>query len=323
MSGIWSKLAGTVVSVWLALTCASNAHAYCLTMSCELGEEARKQQGEPACMRDGRQCVTEGQPVHWADPCIHYAVQADGSANASMTAEELQQAAADAFAAWESVACPSGGSPRFHAQFQGFVRCDRHETVCGDATKNVNVIMFHDSGWPGDFDILGLTTPSGLTKSGTLNDADLELNSQDYSFDTPSHPGVFSLRDTLTHEIGHFLGLGHSHEEGALMSEGYNMLQLSRELFTADDVAAICAAYPPGSTLSCAPPSAPAYDECQIAPESKPATCVIESKAHGERGGGCSVVPCRQRALWPLLGVVFWLAFSRRRRAQRLVARLS
>lgn len=315
MSGKWSKIAGAAVGGWLAVTWASSAYAYCLTKSCELGEEARKKQGKPACMRDAQECVTEGQPIHWTNPCIQYAVQADGSASTNMTAEELQQAVAEAFAAWEGVECPNGGSPRFHAQFQGFVQCDRHETVCGDTSKNVNVIMFHDRGWPSRSDILGLTTPSGLTKSGTLNDADLELNSQDYGFDTPSHPGDFSLRDTLTHEIGHFLGLGHSHEDGALMSVGYNMLQLSRELFTADDVAAICAAYPPGSPLTCAAPSAPVYDECQIDPGTKQETCVIESTTHEEKSGGCSFAPSPASARWQLPGAVLLLGLLRRRRA--------
>jgi len=314
MLGKWSEFAGVAAGVWLAVTWAPRAHAYCLTKSCELGEEARKQQGKAACMRDEQQCVTEGVPIHWADPCIRYAVQADGSSSTNMSAEELQRATAEAFAAWEGVACPTGGSPRFHAQFQGFVQCNRHETVCGDTSKNVNVIMFHDRGWPSRSDIIGLTTPSGLTKSGTLNDADLELNSQDYSFDTPSHPGDFSLRDTLTHELGHFLGLGHSHEDGALMSVGYNMLQLSRELFTADDIAAICAAYPPGAPLTCAAPSAPVYDECQIEPGTKPETCVIESMSHEEKSGGCSFGLARAGTPWPLAGAVLWLGLRRRRR---------
>jgi Matrixin len=314
MKGKWSKIAGAVAGAGLAFAWAPHAKAFCLTKSCELGEEVRKQQGKPACARDPQQCVTEGQPLHWADPCIQYAVQADGSANTNMTAEELQHAAAEGFAAWEGVACPNGGSPRFHAQFQGYVQCNRQEVVCGDASKNVNVIQFHDSGWPERSGAIGLTTPSGLTKSGTLNDADLELNSQDYSFDTPSHPGSFSLRDTLAHEIGHFLGLSHSHEQGALMSEHYDMLQLSRELLTADDVAAICAAYPPGSPLSCAAPSAPAYDDCQMAEGAKPEACVIESKTHEERSGGCSLAPPHERALSLGPGVVLLLGFLRRRR---------
>jgi len=314
MSRKRSKIAGVIVGFGLGATWAPAARAYCLTMSCELGEDARKQLGQPACARDAQECVTEGKPIHWTDPCIRYAVQADGSANTRMTAEELQQAAADAFAAWEGVDCPNGGSPRFHAQFEGIVQCDRHETVCGDTSKNVNVIMFHDRGWPSRPDILGLTTPSGLTKSGTLNDVDVELNSQDYSFDTPSHPGNYSLRDTLTHEIGHFLGLGHSHADGALMSVGYSMVQLSRELFMADDIAAICAAYPPGAPLSCAAPSAPVYDDCQIEPGTKEDKCIIQSMTHEEKSGGCSFAPSGSSTFWPLPGAVLLLGLLWRRR---------
>jgi len=233
-----------------------------------------------------------------------------------MTAEELQQAAADAFAAWEGVACPNGGSPRFHAQFQGMVQCDRRETVCGDTSKNVNAIMFHDHDWPSRSDVLGLTTPSGLTKSGTLNDMDVELNSQDFSFDTPSHPGSYSLRDTLTHEIGHFLGLSHSQASGALMSVDYGMVALSRELFTSDDIAAICAAYPPGAPLTCKPPAAPVYDACQIEPGMKQEKCVIESMTH-EESGGCSFAPSRSSTLWQLAGAGLLFGLLLRRNAAR------
>lgn len=320
MSGKRSRIAGAGVCFWLGVTWAPAAHAYCLTKSCELGEDARTQLGQPACARDAQGCVTEGKPIHWADPCLRYAVQADGSANANMTAEELQQAAAEAFAAWEGVVCPNGGSPRFHAQFQGIVQCDRHETVCGDTSKNVNVIMFHDRAWPSRADILGLTTPSGLTKSGTLYDADLELNSQDFSFDTPSHPGDYSLRDTLTHEIGHFLGLSHTRAEGALMSVGYDMLRQSRELFTADDIAAICAAFPPGAPLTCAEPSAPVYSECQIALGTKPEKCVIESMTHEDSAGGCCFAPARASTLWQLPGAMLLLGLLWRRKATRRFA---
>lgn len=299
----------------------SPAAAYCRAMSCELGEDARIDDGEDECPRDAHQCVTQGNPLHWAGPCLDYAVQVDGSPRTGLDGAAFQQAVADAFATWEAVPCPGGGSPRFHAQFQGFVSCDRHETVCGEASKNVNVMMFHDSVWPGSASEIGLTTPTGGVSSGLVVDADLELNSAGFDFSLGrSRPGTINLSDVLAHEIGHFLGLGHSDIEGALMFENYTGVTLSPDLFTADDIAAICKAYPPGAPLECAEPAPPAYDTCQLVP-GQHTECVLKSMTHDRDKGGCSVGPARPRGNAALFSVLLLgFVLERRRRPARAAA---
>lgn len=274
-----------VVSL-LGLTATLPARAYCRTSSCELGEEDRADK----CERDEHECVTEGKPLHWASPCIYYAVQRDGSPKSGIDADAFAEEVARAFEAWQNVTCPGGGSPRLLAQSQGFVSCHEKEAICGDADQNVHVMMLHDEDWPDDADVIGLTTPTGGTNSGLVVDADLEINAQDYDFSAgATGPNALSLRDVVTHEVGHFLGLSHSDADGALMSTGYDMVQLSRELLTDDDIAAICAAYPPGKPLSCPAPKAPAYDECQIVPGEPVEECKLASVTHRDsRGCGCS-----------------------------------
>ena len=260
-----------------------------------------------ACERDAHNCVIEGMPLHWASPCIQYTVQRDGSPKAGIDAAALQQEAEQAFAAWEGVQCPGGGSPRFHAQYQGPVSCQRLEAVCGGASKNDNVLMFHDQGWPYGVGVIGLTTPTGGESSGLVVDTDLELNSRDFDFSAnASGPGSVKFGDVLAHEIGHFLGLAHSDVEGALMSSGYGGLQLSQELLTADDIAAICAVFPPGAPLQCPAAAMPAYDQCQLQPGEVP-MCQMTTMTHQDGGGGgCSVsdaAPKRGAWSWSALGV--------------------
>lgn len=274
----------SMVGLALALLGAAlPARAFCRSSSCELGEG----DGAPMCERDAHQCVTEGNPLHWASPCLYYAVQRDGSPHLGLDGDAFQKTVEQAFQAWQSARCPGGGSPRFQAQFQGFVGCHKREAVCGGPAKNVNVMMLHDSNWPELSSVIGLTTPSGGTKSGVVVDSDLEINSQDYDF-TLGAPNASKLPDVVAHEIGHFLGLGHSDANGSLMSVHYDMLQLSAELLTADDIAAICTAYPPGSALTCPAPTAPAYDECQLAPGETPPECQLASMTH-DKSSGCSV----------------------------------
>ena len=282
---MWSRRISSVAWCVVSLCCAQPAHAFCRTASCELVEDDRA----PMCERDAHQCVTEGEPLHWPSPCLSYAVQRDGSPKAGIDADSFQKSVEQAFRAWETVTCPGGGSPRFRAQFQGFVSCARRETVCGNADKNVNVMMLHDDDWPELPTVIGLTRPSGGTETGLMVDADLEINSQDYDFSAAAmSSGGMQLEEVLAHEVGHFLGLSHSDAPGALMSIHYEMLQLGSELLTDDDIAAICTAYPPGDALTCPAPAPPVYDECQLDPDERPSECRISTVRH-DKSSGCSI----------------------------------
>jgi Matrixin len=260
-------------------------------MSCELGEDER---AEP-CQRDAHNCVTEGEPLHWENPCLSYTVQLDGSPRSGLDADQLQALAADAFSVWEHANCPAGGTPRFSARFQGFVSCDRKEAVCGGVSKNDNVVMVHDRDWPYASTAIGVTTPSGGVDSGQVFDADVELNAVNNTFTTgdPTTGGT-SISYTLTHELGHFLGLAHSDVQGALMLANYQTLSRGADLLSADDVAAICAAFPPGPPLTCPDVGGPAYDACQLEPGDAPkcpigsvsqASCACRAAPRGSHDG--------------------------------------
>ena len=275
------------------------------------------------CPRDAHKCVTEGQPLHWDSPCLTYSVQLDGSARSALDADQVQGLAAEAFAIWQEAPCPGGGTPRFRTQFQGYVSCDRKNAVCGGADQNVNVIMLHDQGWPYRASDIGITTPSGGVVSGLVFDADVELNAQDYAFQVSDPDSTAtSVRYVLAHELGHFLGLGHSDVDGALMSEGYQSVPRDVSLLSADDIAAICSAYPPGQPLTCAAPGAPAYDTC--APEPDPSECKIASVSHDASGCACRANP-RGRPAPALLALGSLLACLavRRRIEGRIVRRAS
>lgn len=317
---MWFRCFSSLGTALVLVTLAAPSWAFCRTSSCELGEDERVELSQPPCERDERNCVTEGKPLHWSSPCLYYAVQRDGSVKAGIDADTFRQVVQEAFDAWAAAECPSGGSPRFQAQFQGFVGCRRREAVCGGTEKNVNVMMLQDQDWPEPSSVIGLTTPAGGTESGRLVDADLEINSEDYTFSLDaSGAGEIRLLDVVAHEAGHFLGLSHSDAEGSLMSAGYASLQLSRELLTADDVAAICAAYPPGAALTCSAPSSPAYDECQRNLGDPPLECEIATMTHDKSEGGCSIVgspPSGSRApLWAFM--LAWCALRRRRLISR------
>jgi len=304
-----------IIGAGIWMVCAPrSASAFCRTMSCELTADGSD---SAMCERDANGCVIEGNPLHWPSPCIHYAVQRDGSPKSGIDGRDFEGIVKTAFEAWEHVTCQGGGNPRFHAQSQGFVSCDHREAVCGDTSKNVNVVMLHDESWPGSAAEIGLTTPTGGPTSGLLIDADLELNSETYDFTAGAANGL-DISDVITHEVGHFLGLSHSNVSGALMSKDYATVRLTSELFTEDDVAAICAAYPPGAALACPAPPAPAYDECQLAPGERAHNCKIASMTHdGSHSGGCSIgAPGAPSPLGPVTALLLGLLFRFRARRQ-------
>jgi hypothetical protein len=292
-----------------------SAAAYCRTMSCELGEDKLH-----PCARDENRCVTQGHPLHWASSCLTYSVQVDGSPKSKLDADQVQAFVEQAFSAWKAARCPGGGSPRFEVQFRSFVSCDRQEAVCDDTEKNANVIMFHDSGWQEGSTRIGVTTPTGGTQSGLVVDADIEINSQDFSFASdPSGMMSTSLLYVLTHEIGHFLGLAHTPVSGAVMYEGLQSVSFSRNLISADDTAAICAAYPPGPKLLCNWPPASDYDACAI-PLGEHPPCKLASLTQDGASCGCRLAANSSGRTLPsfsALGLVLAALAARRTRSSR------
>jgi hypothetical protein len=195
-------------------------------------------------------CWTQGQPIAWLwDERVDY--ELDAAASRQIDLADATRAADQAFAAWSSVQC-AGGPPNVTAFDKGpvdaaAVTADCTSTPC-DPTQPAayHLIVFRDDGWAYDdpANTLALTTVTYGVDSAVLLNAEIEINSHDHTLTTqqPAPPGAFDLQTILTHEAGHFLGLAHATSETSVMYAYY--AQDAREL-TADDVAGLCAAYPP------------------------------------------------------------------------------
>jgi hypothetical protein len=194
---------------------------------------------------------------------------------------ELAQATAmmrDAFAIWEHARCGENGERPSIAISDAF-----GPAVCDSAQYNLhagnaNVVIFRDQEWAySEADHELAATWVTVDRAGTIFDADIEINATAPLYVQPVDDaglglGVIAnqrdLKSILLHEAGHFLGLDHSREDGAVMQAALQVGEFRNQL-SADDSAAICAAYPPDAashTCDYTPRSGFA-SECAAGPE--------------------------------------------------------
>ena len=134
--------------------------------------------------------------VRWTKTPIPYFVT--NRDVAGVTAPQLQTAVQQGFTAWAGVPTVS-----FVAQFGGFTNA---EPFVDDGTS---VIGFRSR--PELDRTLGATTFQVDDVTGELIEADIFLNSAfDWSVASGGESSRYDVQSIVTHEIGHFLGLGHS-----------------------------------------------------------------------------------------------------------------
>lgn len=138
----------------------------------------------------------DGAILHWAHQPARYFVN-DRSVP-GVSASDLDAALARAFDTWHGVASASIAFER--VGFTGLVPFE---------PDGVSVVGFD---WRPDLDrTLGATTFTYDVRSGELTEADIFFNSTfDWSVAADGETGRYDLQAIALHEIGHFIGLGHS-----------------------------------------------------------------------------------------------------------------
>jgi hypothetical protein len=194
-------------------------------------------------------CWTHGTPLAWKISRVPIGViSAAGSQVSLADATRVENLV---LATWNHVSC-SGQSPSIQAYDDGPIAHVPQGGCTGDSCEAAadDYIAFDDSAWPYDSaNNLALTTVTFGLDDGRIFGAHIEVNTAQHQIvaEEPPPPGTYDLQAILTHETGHFFGLGKSNETSAVMYPYYRAGAID---LTPDDEAGLCSIYPPATSQS-------------------------------------------------------------------------
>ncbi len=247
-----------------ALFIVTNVGAFCRTTTCNPNDSTAPN----ACQYDSNGCPTNGSVLSWPQACVAFSIQKDASPLRNITFDTMETVTGDAYNQWSLMDCGGGLVPSIGLVMRSPVDCDAVEYNRIPGQPNANIWMFRDQEWPyGSVGTLALTTVSFDAITGEILDADVELNSAQENI-TVGDVGIdFDLASIVQHESGHTLGLAHSPVKAATMYAQYTPGEVLKRSLSADDIAGICAIYPPGQNRgACDPTPIHGFStECQAA----------------------------------------------------------
>jgi len=110
------------------------------------------------------------------------------------------------------------------------------------ASDGKNVVFFVTDGWPSEASLV--SAPVFNQSGNTFVDVDIALNGVNYAWSTDRADGrtLMDVQGSVTHEVGHLLGLWHSTVTGATLNPQVDGSPDARTL-EQDDIDGICTIY--------------------------------------------------------------------------------
>lgn len=232
-------------------------------------------------------CVTTGIPLRWTRQCQTFSL--DSAAGGGLGLEPVRTAVTSAFGAWNAVTCAAG--PMFSVTPTIDITCDRAEYSSNDGNSNTIAFTSDFAARMYPDDAIAVTVVWHDTDTGVIYDADMLLNEQMGPFvncgvacaPTETH---FDLRNVVTHEAGHFLGLAHSADVAATMYFRADVGETLKRTLAQDDIDGICDIYG-GATVpaECDPTPRHGFDSnCNVEPSGrKGCGCDLPGASRGPR----------------------------------------
>lgn len=178
-----------------------------------------------------------GAGLHWPGNClgVYYNERGSDDINDDSDFDAFDKS----LTAWNQVECSS-----FVVQFAG--KTNVEVTGYQEEQSPANVILFREKNWPYSQRPVAFTSVTYSPNDGVIVDADIEMNGEDYSFTTnpADEPWRIDVQNTVTHELGHFLGLDHSDDPVSTMVSQAEPGEVTKRSLEQDDIDGACTLYP-------------------------------------------------------------------------------
>jgi hypothetical protein len=158
--------------------------------------------------------TSSGTAVRWQVRCITMSPDARGDQSGdAITIDDIQTTLQTAIDTWNKSIQTCGSMQ---------LSMNPATQVLGVVSDDIPAVVFTSDNWSHDAAAIAVTTvwyanhPNDPT-DGQISDADIELNAVNYSFTTTpttavprANTSIADLQNTLTHELGHVMGLAHT-----------------------------------------------------------------------------------------------------------------
>ncbi|MBN1774337.1 MAG: matrixin family metalloprotease [Deltaproteobacteria bacterium] len=166
-------------------------------------------------------------PSRWQRSSIPVAWYLNQNGSADLGVDTTETAVRASFDTWQNVDCCY-----IAFDYRG------RSSMTASGSSGSNVVSWSESGWRHDSSAIAVC--SDWFGSGTIVEADIDCNGVNHTWNTTGSGGV-DTQSILTHEIGHFLGLGDLYSSAYSSSTMYGIYSGGTEKRTlADDDMAGC-----------------------------------------------------------------------------------
>ena len=227
--------------------------------------------------------TTTGSVVRWYVPDVHASVDSRGSS--SIAGEGAFLAVQKSMATWNDVVQCAHPTLVYDGKVTG---------VSPGPTTPTNVILWeNEAEWNANGHaaearkhVIALTTLYYDDGTGTAHRFDLELADFAFTFTATDNPAaaMADVQNTVTHELGHVLGLDHSTVPDATMYLSAPSGDLEKRDLAADDIAGLCFIYAPLET----PDQSESTDLDAAVDPGPPECCPWIAPEAGWGGSGCA-----------------------------------
>jgi hypothetical protein len=259
-------------------------------------------------------CASTGVGLAWKRSCISFSLTKRSDPLPPL--EMIRDVTDTSFRTWNRVTCDGEPLALELSETEQLGKCETPEY--NKRSANANTVIFLKDWDERDLpsDAFGLTLVWHNPDSGEIYDADMQINESLGSLAIcrgSCARGEVDLQNVVTHEAGHFLGLGHSDVSSATMASRATVGEIKKRDLDDDDREGLCEIYGDYAEAAC--------ETVDFTPDRGfSSQCTPEPEGDEAESEGCRVAAgSRGRALPDaLLGAgVLLLMLRARRRGER------